>query len=184
MADHDVTDEKLDAELRETDARLTMLQSQASARQAKDEMDEISGLRAARDRTQKQFTDLKQKGAASLEREREAIQSALHDLEVEIEVISDRYGAWDAARERRFQARVAEADAQIQMWNAQTDAHQAEGQMQYDAEVAALKQRVDAAKTAFQEWKARQDEKTQQALATASRQFDAAYQSVKRKFSS
>ena len=180
MVDQNLTDQKLDAELREADARLSMLQSQASARHAKDEMDEITGLSAARDRAGQKLADLKRQGSQSLDSARRDVSGALHDLQVRIEIASDRYSAWDAARERRFNARVAEAEAQVKVWDAQTDAHQAKGEIQYRNEVAMLKQRIEVAKTKFKEWKARADQQTQDALATASRQLDATFDSIAR----
>jgi hypothetical protein len=181
VADLDVTDQKLDAQLRETDAQLSMLQSQANARHAKDEMDEISGLRAARDRAGQKLADLKRQGSQSLDNARREISGALHDLEVRIERANDRYGAWDAARERRFNARVAEAEAQLKVWDAQTDVHQAEGEMQYQADLAALKQHIEVAKTKFKAWKAHEDQQTQAALAAASQDLDAVFQSTSQK---
>jgi hypothetical protein len=181
VADQDVTDQKLDAQMRETDARLSMLSSQANARHAKDEMDEISGLRAARDRAGQKLADLKRQGSQSLDSARREISGALQDLEMKIERANDRYGAWDAARERRFNARVAEAEAQLQVWNAQTDVHQADGEMQYQAERAALKQSIEVAKTKFKAWKAHADQQTQAALAAASQDLDAVFQSTSQK---
>jgi hypothetical protein len=135
VVDRGTTSDSGDAERRETDARQSMLQSEGTARQAREDM-------------------------------------------------ADSDDAWDAARERWFHARMGEAEAQIKMWDAQMDAHQADGRKQYDSEVAALKARVDAAKSTYKEWKARQDAKTQRALAKASRQLDTAYASVKEKIES
>jgi hypothetical protein len=164
MASQDALNQQLDAQLRETDARLNLLQSQAEARHAKDEMDEITGLRAARDRAS------------------QTIAGVLQDLQVKIEQASDRYGAWDAARERRFQARLAEAEAQQQIWNAQTDAHQAAGEIQYENEVATLKQQVETAKTKYKDWKARTNQQTQKALAAASQDLDTTLNALAQKF--
>jgi hypothetical protein len=138
-------------------------------------------LRAARDRVGQKIAEMKRRDAESFESVRREADSALHDLQVRIEQASDRYGAWDAARERRFNARVEEADAQLKTWNAQADAHRAEGQLQYQADLAALKQRVEVAKTKFKEWKARRDQQTQDALTTASRQLDATFQETAQK---
>jgi hypothetical protein len=184
MASQEVTDQKLEAQLRETDAQLSMLQAQADARRAKGEMDEISGLRAARDRAGQQIANLKQQGAQSIDKARRDASGALHELQVRIEEANERYGAWDAARERRFQARVAEGEDQLQVWNAQTDVHQAQGEAQYEGERAALKQQVDTAKTTFKQWKASATQETQDALAKASRQLDKTLASIKQKFSS
>jgi hypothetical protein len=184
MVDQNPTDQKLDAELREADARLSMLQSQANARHAKDEMDEITGLSAARDRASQKLADLKRQGTQSLDNARREVSGALHDLQVRIEMASDRYSAWDSARERRFNARVAEAEAQVKVWDAQTDAHQADGEIQYRNERAMLKQQIDTAKDKFKEWKARTNQETQDALATASRQLDATFDKIAQKVES
>ena len=184
MVDQNLTDQKLDAELREADARLSMLRSQAHARHAKDEMDEITGLSAARDRADQKLADLKRQGSQSLDDARREVSGALHDLQVRIELASDRYSAWDAARERRFNARIAEAEAQVRVWDAQTDVHQAEGEIQYRTELAMLKQQIETAKTKFKDWTARADQQTQDALATASRQLDATFESIARKLES
>jgi hypothetical protein len=184
MVDQNPTDQKLDAELREADARLSMLKSQANARHAKDEMDEITGLSAARDRASQKLADLKRQGTQSLDNARREVSGALHDLQVRIELASDRYSAWVGARERRFNARVAEAEAQVKVWDAETDAHQADGEIQYRNERAMLKQQIDTAKEKFKEWKSRTNQETQDALATASRQLDATFDKVAQKLES
>lgn len=49
MAENDLSDLQMEAQLREADARLDALQAQARTHDAQQEMDEISGVRRRRD---------------------------------------------------------------------------------------------------------------------------------------
>jgi hypothetical protein len=182
MVDRELTDQKLDAQLREADLRLNMLELRAEARDAKDDLDEIIAFRVARDRVGQRLADIKQAGPQSLDRVRNEVSGALYDLQVRIEHASDRYDAWDAVRQRHFSRRVAEAEAQLAVWNARSTSHWADGASPFEAELAWLKQHIEIAKTKFNEWETRENQATQNALVIASRQLDAAFKSMARKF--
>ena len=66
---------KFDAEVREADARLRVLQTQAEARKARADMDEISGLAVAKERVKKEVADLKQKAAADYAAAKSAVET-------------------------------------------------------------------------------------------------------------
>ena len=63
--EHDLVAAKFEAEVREADARLKVLKAQAEASKAKADMDQISGLAAARERVKKNIANLKQQAHTS-----------------------------------------------------------------------------------------------------------------------
>ena len=183
MADRDPGTEKLDAQFREADARLDVLKAQAEARKAAAEMEAISGLRAARERARQQLADLKQTTSKNLEASRRVVEGALHDLQVGIDRISERYGVWDEARERRFNARLDEVEAKVKLWKARADEKRAElGVKQHDA-LAALEERTALARARVAEWnRARHERKAQEALEEAAHRFDEAYDAAAKRY--
>lgn len=183
MTDMDPRVDRLDAQFREADARLDLLRSQAEQRRASDEMDEISGLRAARDRTQRKITELKQRAADEREADRREAERAVHDLEVGIERARERYAAWDAARDRRFNARMDEADAKLKLWDAKADRDRANLEVESHDALQTLKERIALAKARYSAWRAAQhDQKAQEALAESARQFDDAYDAASKRY--
>lgn len=175
--------DEMDAQFREIDARLDALQAQAEARQAKEEMDEISGLRAAREKAKQKLADLKQNATANVEYTRAAVQEDLHELEVGIGRVRDRYHAWDEARERRLDARLDEAEAHLRVWKAQVDAKRAKHAMKRHDELAKLEESVALTRASAAAWKyARHDRKAQDALEDAARHFDEAFDAAEKQY--
>ena len=111
MTSRDQVAERFDAELRETEACLEVLEAEADARKAKEEMAEISGLNATRQRARQKLTELKRETKERAETVRSEIEALLRDLKTGIRRVGDRFAAWDAARERRFNALLEEAEA-------------------------------------------------------------------------
>src|SRR4029079_9445750 len=94
------------------------------ARKAKDDMDEISGLTVAKEQVKKDIAQAKQFAADDYAQTKKDFQQAknnadrgLKDLQAKIDRVSERYSAWDDARERLLNARLDEADAKIKVWN-------------------------------------------------------------------
>ncbi|HKR07808.1 MAG TPA: hypothetical protein VJS39_01345, partial [Gemmatimonadaceae bacterium] len=109
---------KYEAQLREADASLNVLKAQAEAKRAKADMDEISGLTAAREQVRRDVAEFKKFAAedyAQTKRDAEQLQRSIdkrvQDLQARIERANDRYSAWDEARDRRFTERLDAADA-------------------------------------------------------------------------
>lgn len=171
--------DKMDAEFRELDARLDKMEAQAKAREAKDEMDEISGLRATRDKAKQKLADFKLDASANAEYARTVAQTDLKDLEVGIDKVRDRYHAWDDARERRLYAELDEAEAQLRVWKAKADSKRADHTMSRQDDLAKLEESVALTRASAAAYKyARHDRKAQDALEDAARHFDKAYDSA------
>ena len=176
MATRELAAEKVDAEFREIEARLTALEAEAKARAAKEEMVEISGLNAARDRARQKLSEMKREAAENVEAARHEVENLLHDLEAGIKRVGERYAAWDAARERGFTARLDEAEAKLKAWNAQKDQWKAEHGVKLHDELARLRERIALGRARLAEWQhARHDRKAQETLEAAARHFDEAY---------
>lgn len=180
--------ERLEAQFREADARLEVLAAQAEARNAKAEMDEISGLRAARDRIRQDIAELKQLSANKAAAARRKVEAALDNLRAGIEQAKQRYqatklGKWDAAAERRFHARLDEADARLRVWKAQADQQRAGTAIKVHDDVARLEERIALARARSAEAsRARHDRKAHEALEEAARLFDEAYDAASRRY--
>jgi hypothetical protein len=175
--------EKLDAQAREAEARIDLLQAQAEARQTKEEMAEISGLRDAGERIRQKLAEMKVTAAEKLDEARHAAEEALHDLETRIDQVSDRYSQWDEARERHFGARLDEAEAKLRIWKAQLDQRKAELGVQWHNTLATLEERIALARArAAEKARVRYDRKTREALETAARHFDEAYEAAAKRY--
>jgi hypothetical protein len=179
----DLLAERFEAEVREVDARLKVLQAQAEARQAKAEMDEISGLAAARERAKQSIANLKRKAAADRAAAKEEVEKSIVELQVGVQRVNERYSAWDSARERRLNARLDEADARLAAWKARADQHAVKDGMQFDVDLARLEEKIALARASraqrnLEKYSAKADE----ALADAARNFDKAYDAAIRQY--
>ena len=94
--ENDLVAAKFEAEVREADARLKVLQAQAEAGKAKADMDEISGLAAAKERVKKNIADLKQQAAADYAATKREVEKEIKDLQADIERVNERFTAWDS----------------------------------------------------------------------------------------
>jgi hypothetical protein len=101
MRTSDPIADTLDARFHEADARLDSLHARALARRADEEMDQISGLRAARELARWEYVGMTRLPWADIESSRRTVERALHDIEVAIGRILDRI---DAVGERRREA--------------------------------------------------------------------------------
>lgn len=185
MAENDLSDLQMEAQLHEADARLDVLQAQAKAHNAQQEMDEISGVRRRRDQARQKLDELKQGAKGNLEKARHDASTAFRELQVEIERVKDRYSVWDEARERRFEARLDEIQAKLKLWKAKGDQKRAEHGMKRHDALADLETRFEAARARHAEWRAhRHDQKAEAALDDASQHLDKAYAAAASKYES
>jgi hypothetical protein len=154
--------QKLDAEFKEAEAKLQVLQAKAEARKAKADMDQISGLTAAKDRVKKNIADMKRQTATDFSAAKLNAEQGLKELQVQIQRVSERYSAWDEARERRFDARLNEAEARLKGWKAKADQKRVEQTMKRHDDLATLEEKIAAARARAAE--ARRDRYTQKAV--------------------
>jgi len=176
---------RFDAEVREADARLKVLQAQAQARTARADMDEISGLTAAKERVKKEVADLKQKAAADYTAAKSAVEKNIKDLQAEIQRVNERYSAWDAARERELNARLDAADAKLEVWKAKADQKRSQQAMKRNDDLATLEEKIALARARAAE--ARHEKytaKAQQALDDAAQNFVKAYDAAAKRYES
>jgi SMC interacting uncharacterized protein involved in chromosome segregation len=168
--------DRFHAQLRAADARIDELEAGARARNAQAEMDEISGLRAQRDRVRKKLADVRQQSRDDWEAVRKELEPELSNFRSAVADASDRYTEWDQARERRFNARLDEAEAALRKYAAQ------------DAEVAAdarariaeagddLKARAAGARRSYDDWRQRREDKAAvRALTAAELELEEAF---------
>src|SRR5262245_28236513 len=103
----------LQAQMRVADARLDQMEAQARARNARAEMDEISGLRARRDKLRQQVEAAKKELGGDWDAVRSRVGSNWTDFRRDVTATHNRFTAWDAARERRFVAHLDEAESAL-----------------------------------------------------------------------
>ena len=152
-------EQRLQAQLRAADARIDELDAAARARNAQAEMDEISGLRAHRDRVRELLDNM---GQVARE-DRDALRAQAHDdwvsLQRSLADANAKYGAWDDARERRFNAHLDEADAVLR----RAGAHEQEATADSRAEILAsrddLKTKVAEARRNYDAWRQQRADK-------------------------
>jgi hypothetical protein len=107
----------------------------------------------------------------------------LKDLQVKIDRASDRYSAWDDARERRFNARLDAADAKIKAWKASADQQRIHDVRESKNALAILEEKVALARASVaQARREHYDAKSQQALDDAARYFDQAYDAAVKQY--
>jgi len=169
---------------------LNALKAQAEAKKAKADMDEISGLAAAKEQVKQDIAALKKFAAADaaatrsdFEKVKKNADRGLKDLQAKIDRASDRYTSWDDARERRFNARLDEAEAKAKAWKATADQQRVHDARESSKALATLQEKIALARASAAE--ARRDRysaKSQQALDDAARYFDAAYDAAARQY--
>jgi len=179
----DLAAEKMEAEVREAEARLKVLQATAEARKKKEEMDEISGLTAAKERVKKDLAEMKRQAAADAAITKQAVKEKLEALKAGIERAGDRLMAWDAAGEQRFIARLDAADARLEVWKAQADQKRAEQGMKGHDALATLQEKLATARARIAEARhEKHSTKAQAALEDAAHQFDEAYEAATKRY--
>ena len=181
--DNDLVTAKFEAEVREADARLKALRAQAEAKQAKADMDEISGLTAAKERVKKNIADLKQQAASDYAATKREVEKEIKDLQADIQRVTERYTAWDSARERQFYARLDEAEARLKVWKAQADQKRADQSMKRHDDLAALEEQVALARAQGAAAKnEKYSAKARAALEESERYFDQAYDAAVKRY--
>ena len=150
---------RLQAQLRAADARIDELDAAVRARHAQAEMDEISGLRAHRDRVRKLLDNM---GQVARE-DRDALRAQAHDdwmsLRRSLADAKAKYGAWDDAREKRFNAHLDEADAVLRRATARELEATADTRTEILASREALKAKVAEARRNYDDWRQRRADK-------------------------
>jgi hypothetical protein len=170
-----IYDQRLQAQLREAGARIDELDAAARARNAQAEMNEISGLRARRDRVRKLLDSMGQVARD----DREALRAQAHDdwmsLQRSLADANARFGAWDDARERRFNARLDEADAALRRASARDQEVAADLRAEIGASRDNLTMKVAAARAKYDVWRERRADKAAvKELSAADDELDAA----------
>jgi hypothetical protein len=179
----DLVTAKFDAELREADARLKVLQARAEGTKAKADMDEISGLAAARERVKKNLADLKQEAAADYAATKREVEKDIRELKDGIQRVDERIMAWDVARERQFYARLDEADAKLEVWKAKADQKRADVAIKVHDDFATLEEKIALARARSATAKSeRYSAKSLAALEEAERYFNQAYAAAARRY--
>jgi len=186
----DFNAEMYEAQVREADARLKALKAQAEAKKAKADMDEISGLTAAKEQVKQDIAEMKKFAAADVAATRKDFEQVkknadrgLKDLQAKIDRASDRYSAWDDARERRFNARLDEADAKIKAWKATADQQRVHDVRETRDALATLEEKAALARArAAEARREHYNAKSQQALDDAARYFDQAYDAAAKRY--
>lgn len=179
----DLAAQKLEAEFREAEAKLRVVQAKAEARKAQADMDEISGLAAARERLKKDIADMKVQTANDYRAAKQSAERNLNELQVRIQRVSDRYSAWDEARERRFYARLDEAEARLKVWKSKADQKRVGQTVKLQDDLATLEENIAIARAQAAE--ARRDkyvEKAVDALNDAEGHFEQAFQAAQRRY--
>ena len=175
--------QRLDAEFTEAEAKLQVLQAKAEARKAKADMDEISGLAAAKERVKKDIADMKQQTTTNVSTAKQNAEKGLKDLQAKIQRVSDRYNDWDEARERRFNARLDEADARLKGWKAKADQKRLEQSMKRHDDLATLEEKIATARArAAEARRERYTEKAVDALNDAESYFEQAFEAAQRRY--
>ena len=181
--EHDLVTAKFEAEVREADATLKVLQAQAEAKKAKADMDKISGLAAAKERVKKNIADLKQQAAADYTATKREVEKEIKELQAEIQRVNERYTAWDTARERQLYARLDEADARLKVWKARADQKRADVSMKRNDDLAALEEKIALARAQAAAAKnEKYSAKARAALEESERYFDQAYDAAVKRY--
>lgn len=179
-----------DAQVQEADARLKVLKAQAEAKKARADMDEISGLTAAKEQVKRDIAQAKKFAADDYAQTKQDFEQAkknadrgLKDLQTRIDRVSERYLAWDEARERLLNARLDEADAKVKIWKVAADKERAQDQRDAKAALATLEEKVAIARlSAAEARREHYNAKSQQALEDAARYFDQAYDAAAKRY--
>jgi hypothetical protein len=158
MARKDLKAKKLDAEQQKSAAQRDAMAAAGRAKAAGQEMQEISGVK-------QKIADVTAQAKADAEAER------------------TKFEAWDAARERRFNARLDQADAKLREWKAKVEIMRAEEGMREHDLFADLKESVELARARMAEWQhARHERRAQEAIADAERHFEQAFDAASSRY--
>lgn len=179
-----------DAQVQAADAKLKVLKAQAEAKKAKADMDEISGITVFKEQVKKDIAQAKKFAADDKAQTKKDFEVAkknadqgLKDLRTRIDRVSQRYSAWDDARERLFNARLDEADAKMKGWKAADVAVAEQDTRDAKAALATLEEKVALARASAATARLqRYDAKSQQALEDAAGYFDQAFDAAVKRY--
>ena len=183
MSKHDLVARELDAEFNAAVAKMDAFEADARARKAKEEMDAIVGLRERRDQAREQLVELKTRATTSLSNAKKSAQRAVHEFEVAIDRASERFLAWDDARNTHLNARLDEAEARLREWKAKVQVARTAQEIRERDALATLEETVALAKAGSAEWnRARHERKAAEAARAAARHFDQAYTAAAKRY--
>jgi hypothetical protein len=154
--------DRLEAQMRASDARLDQMEAAARARDARAEMDEISGLRARRDRVRQQVADARKSLGDDAETLRRQVDADWTDIRRRIADAHSRYTAWDEARERRFNAHLDEAEAALRESGARDAEAAAGGRAQVAEAQQELREKAAAARREYDAWRGERTDQARQ----------------------
>jgi hypothetical protein len=152
-------EQRMQAHLRAADARIDELDAAARARNAQAEMNEISGLRAHRDRVRQLLDDMDAVKEEDLQALRAQAEDDWTNLRRALADVHTRYIAWDRAREDRFNAHVQQAEAALRRAKAEDQAVAADVRANIAASRDDLKSAVARAKQRYNDWRERREDR-------------------------
>ena len=166
---------RLQAQMRVADARLDQMEAQARARNARAEMDEISGLRARRDEVRQQIEKSKREVGDDWEALRRRVDSNWTDFRTAVAQRHTQFTAWDDARERRFVAHLDEAESALRESAGRDAAFAADVGVDLAGAQQELKDKAAAARQRYDAWRAqRKDKQAQENLDAAELELEEA----------
>jgi hypothetical protein len=168
--------DRIQAQMRALDARIDEVEAAARARNASDQMNEVSGLRRVRDRVRQHLADVKQHTQDDWQTTRSELEGEWNEFRRSVSDAHSRYVAWDEAREQRFNAHLDEADAALRR-SAAEDAVVAAGVKARVSEARNdLKEKTAQARRTYDTWrKHREDEKLLRTLDESELELDEAF---------
>jgi hypothetical protein len=150
--------DRMDAQMRAADARLDQMEAQARARNARAEMDEISGLRAQRDRVRQKVDQARKEMKDEREVVRAEVRTEWADVRRGIADAHNRYTAWDDAREQRFNAHLDQADAALREQGAKDAEVGADARARIAETQQDLRDKASAARRSYDAWQQRRSD--------------------------
>jgi hypothetical protein len=166
---------RLEAQMRAADARLDQMEAQARARNARAEMNEISGLRARRDKINQQVAAAKKDLHDDWEAVRRQVDSDWTAFRRSVSESHSRYTAWDEARERKFSAHLDEAESALRESSARDAEAVADARIDLAGAQQELRDKTAAARRKYDAWRGqRKDEKRQRELDDAELELEEA----------
>ena len=97
---------RLQAQIRAADARLDEMEAEARAKNARADMNEISGLRERQNQIKQQLATAKTELQGDWSELRQRVDANWNDLRRDVAERHHKTTAWDDARERRFNAHL------------------------------------------------------------------------------
>ena len=181
--ERDLAAQRFEAEVKEAEAKLKMMQAQAEARKARAEMDEISGLTATKEQVKKDIAKFKERTTADYSIAKGALQEEVKRFQADISRVADKYTTWDSARERRFYARLDEAEARLKVWKAKADQKRLDASVKGHDDLATLEEQIALARArAAAASSEKHSAAAQAAFEDSVRHFDEAYDAAAKRY--